>query len=201
MAADNKSLGKFMLDGIPPAPRGVPQIEVTFDIDANGILNVKAVDKGTNKEQHITITGSSGMSEEEVEKLKKEAEIHADEDKKKKDKVETRINAETLVSTCKRTLKDAGDKVDEDTKKPIQEKIEALEKLLADEGTDEAKIKEASDALSEEIQKVGAAMYQADPAQDAANAEKDDEDVKVYEKDEKEEDVVEGEVVEEEKKD
>jgi len=196
MAADNKSLGRFILDGIPPAPRGVPQIEVTFDIDANGILNVKALDKGTNKVQHITITGSSGMSDEEVEKLRKEAEIHADEDKKKKEKVETRINAEGLISTCERTLKDAGDKVDEDTKKPIQEKIDELKKLLEDENAENGKIKEASDALSELIQKVGAAMYEAAGAPGAKP--EDDEDVRVYEKDEEEkEDVVEGEVVEE----
>lgn len=202
MAADNKSLGKFILDGIPPAPRGIPQIEVTFDIDANGILNVKATDKGTNKAQHITITGSSGMSEEEVEKLRKEAEMHADEDKKKKEKVEVRINAEGLISTCERTLKDAGDKVDEDTKKPIQEKIDELKKLLEDENADDEKIKAATEALSEEIQKVGAAMYEAAGGAPGGEAPEDDENVKVYEKDEekKEEDVVEGEVVDEEEK-
>ncbi len=202
MAPDNKSLGKFILDGIPPAPRGVPQIEVTFDIDANGILNVKALDKGTNKKQHITITGSSGMSDEEVEKLRKEAEMHADEDKQKKESVETRINAENLVSTCERTLKDAGDKITDDIKKPIQEKVDSLKKLLEDKDADLDKIKEESDALSEEIQKIGSQMYQdAAGAQDAADAEKkgtsdDDENVRVYEKDEEE--VVEGEVVDEE---
>ncbi len=201
MAADNKSLGKFILDGIPPAPRGVPQIEVTFDIDANGILNVKALDKGTNKVQNITITGSSGMSDEEVEKLRKEAEMHAEEDKEKKEKVEVRINAETLVSTCEKTLKDAGDKVSDDIKKPVEEKLETLKKLLLEEKADTDKIKAASDELSEEIQKVGAEMYKAaGAAQDAADSEQkgmeDDEDVKVYEKD----DAVEGEVVDEEKK-
>jgi len=202
MVSDNKSLGKFTLDGIPPAPRGVPQVEVTFDIDANGILNVKAMDKATNKTQNITITGSSGMSDEEVEKLRKEAEIHADEDKKKKESVEIRINAENLISTCERTLKDAGDKVTDDIKKPIEEKIEEVKKLLAEDNVDEEKLKTATDSLSEEIQKVGSQMYKdAAGAEDAANAEKagaeDDENVRVYEKDEEE--VVEGEVVDEEK--
>jgi len=203
MAADNKSLGKFVLDGIPPAPRGVPQVEVTFDIDANGILNVKALDKGTNKTQHITITGSSGMSDEEVEKLRKEAEIHAEEDKKKKESVETRINAENLVATCERTLKDAGDKVGDDIKKPVQEKIDEVKKLLEDKDVNEEKLKTATDSLSEEIQKVGSQMYKdAAGAQDAADAETkgadgDDENVRVYEK---EDDVVEGEVVDKDKK-
>jgi len=167
MAIDNKSLGRFLLDGIPPAPRGIPQIEVTFDIDANGILNVKAKDKATNKEQHITITGSTNMSDAEIEKMRKEAEKYAEEDKKKKEAVETRNKAESLVLQAERTLKDAGDKVAEDIKKPVMEKIDALKKLLESKdsaGAPNAKpdeLQKGYDELSEVIQKVGAEMYKA----------------------------------------
>jgi molecular chaperone DnaK len=167
MAIDNKSLGRFLLDGIPPAPRGIPQIEVTFDIDANGILNVKAKDKATNKEQHITITGSTNMSDAEIEKMRKEAEKYAEEDKKKKEAVETRNKAESLVLQAERTLKDAGDKVSEDIKKPVTEKIDALKKLLESKdsaGAPNAKpedLQKGYDELSEVIQKVGAEMYKA----------------------------------------
>ena len=161
LAADNKSLGKFVLDGIPPAPRGVPQIEVTFDIDANGIINVKAKDKATNKEQHITITGSSNIPEADIEKMRKEAEQFAEEDKKKKEGIETRNHAESLVLQCERTLKDAGDKVADTVKKPVTEKIDILKKLLENKDAKLEDIKKAHDELSEEIQKVGAAMYQA----------------------------------------
>ena len=174
MAADNKTLGRFILDGIPPAPRGVPQIEVTFDIDANGVLNVKAKDNATNKEQHITITASTGLSEEEIEKMKKDAEEHAEEDKKKKETIEVKNMAETLIHTTEKTLKDAGDKVDEATKKTVEEKVEALKKVLkeddpAKDGASIEAIKKASEELSTEIQKVGAAMYQA--SQEAAKQE------------------------------
>jgi molecular chaperone DnaK len=161
MAADNKSLGKFILDGIPPAPRGIPQIEVTFDIDANGILNVKAVDKATNKEQRITIQGSSGMSKEEVERLAKEAELHAEEDRKKKELIEAKNIADSLVYQSEKTLKDAGDKVESGLKKDVEEKIEALKKILADTTATKENIKKATDDLSAAIQKVGAAMYQS----------------------------------------
>lgn len=198
MAADNKSLGRFILDGIPPAPRGVPQIEVTFDIDANGILSVKALDKATNKEQHITITGSSGLSEEEVEKLRKEAEEHAAEDEKKKDLAETRNQAESLVFQSEKLLKDAGDKVGDDVKGPVEEKIQAVKDELGKEDIDVDALKSATDALSEEIQKVGSQMYEAaktDEANEAHEAAEDD-GVKVTDHNEKE-DVVEGEVVEE----
>lgn len=167
MAADNKSLGRFMLDGIPPAPRGVPQVEVSFDIDANGILNVKAIDKATNKEQSITIQGSTGLSDEEVEKMKKDAEEHADEDKKKKEKIEIKNNAETLVSSTEKTLKDAGDKVDKKVKKTVEEKVDALKKVK--DSDDIEAIKKASEELSQEIQKVGQQMYQA--AQDKSKAD------------------------------
>lgn len=213
MATDNKSLGKFMLDGIPPAPRGVPQVEVTFDIDANGILNVKAKDKATGKEQHITITGSSNMSEDEIEKMKKEAEQHAEEDKKKQESIETRNKAESLVFQSEKTLKEAGDKVSDDIKKPVQEKIDALKKVLENKEAKNEEIKPAYETLSEEIQKVGSELYKAagegTPGADgkgtgataetastgATTTEKDG--VKVNQK--SEEDVVEGEVVEEEK--
>lgn len=158
MAADNKSLGKFILDGIPPAPRGIPQIEVSFDIDANGILNVKAVDKATNKTQHITITGSTGLSKDEVEKMTKEAEMHAEEDRKKKEQVEAKNQAEGLIATAERTLKDAGDKVEAGLKKEVEEKMAALKGVL-DTGTKEDLEGKTKD-LSESLQKVGSAMYQ-----------------------------------------
>lgn len=208
MSADNKSLGRFILDGIPPAPRGVPQIEVSFDIDANGIMNVKATDKGTGKTQHITITGSSNMNEEEIEKMRQEAEQHAEEDKKKKEAVEVRVNAESLINQTERTLKDAGDKVGDDVKKPVQEKVDALKKLLEDENASNDDIKKAHEALSEEIQKIGAAMYQASSAAGEAQqaeaastgGEADDDGVKVKKADgSDQEDVVEGEVVDEKK--
>ena len=158
MAMNNKSLGRFMLDGIPPSPRGVPQVEVTFDIDANGILNVKAKDKATSKEQSIRIEASSGLSEEEIEKMKKDADTHAEEDKKKKEKIEIKNNADTLVYTTEKLLRDAGDKIKEDDKKTITEKVEALKKVK--EGDDIEAIKKASEELSLEAQKIGAAMYQ-----------------------------------------
>ncbi|MCL5970421.1 MAG: molecular chaperone DnaK, partial [Patescibacteria group bacterium] len=157
MAADNKSLGRFILDGIPPAPRGVPQIEVSFDIDASGILSVKATDKATGKEQSIKITGSTGLTKEEVEKMTKEAEAHAAEDAEKKGKVEVRNQADSLIFTAEKSLKDAGDKVAEDVKKEVEEKISALRGVL-DSGSKEeleTKTKELSDSLT----KVGQAMY------------------------------------------
>ncbi len=157
MAADNKSLGRFVLDGIPPAPRGVPQIEVSFDIDASGILSVKASDKATGKEQSIKITGSTGLTKEEVEKMTKEAEAHAQEDAEKKGKVEARNQADSLIFTAEKSLKDAGDKVTEDIKKEVEEKVSALKGIL-DTGTKEeleTKTKELSDTLT----KVGQSMY------------------------------------------
>ncbi len=166
MAGDNKSLGRFVLDGIPPAPRGVPQLEVTLDIDANGILNVSAKDKGTGKEQKITIQGSSGLSDEEVEKMRKEAEAHADEDSKKQESIELRNSADTLIYSSEKTLKDAGDKVSAEDKTAVEDAIRELREALGGDDTDAIKAK--SDALSEHIQKVGAAMYQS------AQAESDD---------------------------
>ena len=157
-ASDNKSLGRFILDGIPPAPRGVPQVEVTFDIDANGILTVKAKDKATNKEQHITIQGSSNLSKEDVERMKKEAEAHAAEDRKRREVVDMRNQADTLISVSEKTLKDAGDKAKAEDKTAVEEKMKAL-KDVKDKDDQEA-IKKAMDELSAAIQKVGAAMYE-----------------------------------------
>jgi len=159
MANDNRTLGRFILDEIPPAPRGVPQVEVSFDIDANGILNVKAQDKATGKEQKITITASSGLSDEEIEKMKKEAEEHAEEDKKKKKLVETRNLAEQLILTTEKTLKDAGEKVTPDEKREIEDKITALKGVKEQDNLDEIKAK--TEGLSQAIQKVGAKMYES----------------------------------------
>jgi molecular chaperone DnaK len=157
MAADNKSLGRFVLDGIPPAPRGVPQIEVTFDIDANGILNVKAVDKATGKEQSIKITGSTGLTKEEVERMTKEAEAHAAEDAEKKEAVEARNQADSLIFTAEKSLKDAGDKVAEDVKKEVEEKVAALKGILDSGSKEDLEIK--TKELSEVLQKIGQNMY------------------------------------------
>jgi len=166
MAADNKSLGRFILDGIPPAPRGIPQIEVTFDIDANGILNVTAKDKATNKEQKITIKGSTGLSDEEVEKITKDAEKHAEEDKLKKEKIEARNQADTLIFTAEKTLKDAKDKVKKEDKEEVEKKVKALKDILDSAEKDELEAK--SKDLSESLQKVGSAMYEAQQKQEQA---------------------------------
>jgi len=200
MAADNKSLGRFILDGIPPAPRGVPQVEVAFDIDASGILSVKATDKATGKEQSIKITGSTGLTKEEVEKMTKEAEMHASEDTEKKEKVETKNAADSLIFTAEKTLKDAGDKVSEDVKKEVEEKVTALKGVL-DTGSKEdleTKTKELSDSL----QKIGQAMYgskdsaQGQGQESTANGQKEE---RIEEKEEdgktSADEPVEGEVV------
>jgi molecular chaperone DnaK len=158
MAADNKSLGKFILDGIPPAPRGMPQIEVTFDIDANGILKVTAQDKATGRSQHITITASSGLSESEVEKMRKDAELHAEEDRRRKELIEARNNADNTVYAAEKALRDFGDKVPADTKSEVEAKVAEVKK--AAEGEDVAAIKSATEALGQAIQKIGAAVYQ-----------------------------------------
>jgi molecular chaperone DnaK len=163
MAADNKSLGRFILDGIPPSPRGIPQIEVKFDLDANGILKVSATDKATGKEQSIRIEASSGLSEEEIENMKKDAEKYADEDKKKKEVVEIKNTADTLIFTTEKALKDAGDKVPADKKKPVEEKIEALKKVK--DSDDIEAIKKANEELSTEAQKIGQELYQAAQAE------------------------------------
>ena len=205
MASDNKSLGRFILDGIPPAPRGVPQIEVTFDIDANGILNVKAQDKATGKEQGIKITGSTGLTKDEVEKMTKEAEEHAKEDEEKKELIETKNNADSLIFTAEKTLKDAGDKADENLKKEVEEKIANLKSIL-ETGTKEDLETKTKD-LSDSLQKVGQAMYQSggagqqstdDTQQTTGPQEDSQEDSKTSKKEKKnsdKEEPVEGEVV------
>ena len=195
MAADNKSLGRFILDGIPPAPRGVPQIEVSFDIDASGILSVKATDKATGKEQSIKITGSTGLTKEEVEKMTKEAEAHAAEDAEKKGKVEVRNQADSLIFTAEKSLKDAGGKVAEDVKKEVEEKITALRGVL-DSGSKEeleTKTKELSDSLT----KVGQAMYggQNQPGQPQAEEPSSEANGEAKADDKKSDEPVEGEIV------
>ncbi len=162
MARDNKTLGRFTLDGIPPAMRGVPQIEVTFDIDANGIVNVTACDKGTGKEQHITITSSTNMSKEDIEKAVKEAEMHAAEDKIQKENVETRNNAENLVFQCEKTMADAGDKLTEEDKAPVNAAVETLKETLKTD--DFAKIKADTEALTQALYKISEKLYQASGA-------------------------------------
>jgi len=158
MAADNKTLGRFMLDGILPAPRGLPQIEVTFDIDANGILNVSARDKGTGREQKITITASSGLAKEEVERMTKEAEMHAAEDQRRKEEAETRNTADTLAYTAEKTLREQGEKVPSDLRQQVEGKIAAVRSAL--QGQDIAYLHRTVQELSEVLQQVGAAVYQ-----------------------------------------
>ncbi len=158
MANDNKTIGRFELADIPPAPRGVPQVEVTFDIDANGILNVGAKDLGTGKEQSIRITASSGLSEDEIEKMVKDAELHSSEDKKKRELIETRNQADSLVYTTEKAIKEHGDKVDEETKKGIESALEDLKKAM--ENDDPAVIKSKTEALATASQKLGEVLYQ-----------------------------------------
>jgi molecular chaperone DnaK len=158
MATDNKSLGRFHLDGIPPAPRGIPQIEVTFDIDANGILNVKAEDKGTGKEKSIRITGSTKLSDDEISRMKKEAEKHAEEDEKRKEKIEIRNNGDAMVHTTQKTLESLKDKISDDDKKNIEEDLKKLRKALAGDDIDE--IKEKTETLQKTIQEASTKIYQ-----------------------------------------
>jgi molecular chaperone DnaK len=167
MAADNKTLGKFILGGIPPAPRGVPQVEVTFDIDANGILKVSAKDKASGKEANITIQGSTGLSKDEVEKLRKDAEMHAAEDAKKKEMIEAKNLAETMSYTAEKALKDAGDKVPADVRAEVEGKINDLKALK--DSTDKTAIENATKALSDTMQKIGSAMNAASSAGQAAS--------------------------------
>lgn len=157
MAGDNKSLGRFILDGIPPAPRGVPQVEVTFDLDASGILNVKAKDKATSKEQTIKITGSTGLTDEEIKRMTKEAEENAKEDEAKKDEIETRNKADSLIYQSEKALKDAGDKAPAEVKTEVEEKIKALREIQAAGPIDEVKTK--TEELSAVLSKIGESMY------------------------------------------
>ncbi|MFA7681719.1 MAG: molecular chaperone DnaK [Candidatus Peribacteraceae bacterium] len=189
MAGDNKSLGRFILDGIPPAPRGVPQIEVTFDIDTNGILHVTAKDKGTSKEQHITIQGSTGLSKEEIEKMQKDAELHAEEDKKKKEGVDARNNADALVFNLEKQMRDHDAKIPDDMKKKVNTKIGDLKELLKREDASVDELKKATEALSTEAQEIGKLIYEAAQQQSAQEDSKATKDSK--------EEVVDAEVVDE----
>ncbi len=159
MAGDNRTLGRFHLDGIPPAPRGIPQIEVSFDIDANGILNVSAKDKGTGREQKITITASSGLSKEEIEKMRKEAEVHGAEDRKRKEEADLRNQADGLAYTAEKTVKEAGDKIEKADKEKIEKAVAEVRKAL--EGKDAEKIKKALEALQKDVYEVSAKIYKA----------------------------------------
>lgn len=170
MSADNKSLGRFNLEGIPPAPRGLPQVEVTFDVDSNGILTVKAKEKTTGKEQSIRIEGSTGLSKDDIERMKKDAEAHADEDAKRKDLIDAKNLAEQMVYTAEKALKENGDKISDDIKKDVEDKMGDLRK--AREGDDMAAIKSASDALSSSMQKIGEAMAKATEGKAAPEGEK-----------------------------
>lgn len=171
MATDNKSLGRFVLSGIPPAPRGTPQVEVTFDIDASGILNVTAKDKASSKEAKITITGSTGLSKEEIEKMKKEAEAHAAEDAEKKEKIESRNKADNMIYLAEKTVKDAGEKAKEEDKKTIEEKTKALKDILETGSKDD--LEKATSELSDVVQKLGAAMYQSPQGQEGQQGQQD----------------------------
>jgi molecular chaperone DnaK len=162
LAADNKSLARFILDGMPPAPRGVPQIEVSFDIDANGIVNVRAKDKATGKEQHVTITATSGLAKDEVEKLVRDAQAHAEEDRRNRERIETRNEADNLAYQAEKALRDAGDKVPADVKSDVEQKVAAVKDALKTDDTE--KIKSAADALRQSSTKIGEAMYKADQA-------------------------------------
>ncbi|MBI4032791.1 Hsp70 family protein, partial [Candidatus Berkelbacteria bacterium] len=168
MAADNRSLGRFILDGIPPAPRGVPQVEVTFDIDANGILGVSAKDKATGKEQKIVIQASSGLSEDEIERMRKDAESHEAEDAKKRELIELRNRADTMVYTADKTLKDAGDKVKSEDKRGVEDAVLALKGVL--DNDDAAPIKEKLEALETKLSELGTKLYQQSADQPASPA-------------------------------
>ncbi|AKB62063.1 molecular chaperone DnaK [Methanosarcina mazei] len=173
IASENKTLGRFILDGIPPAPRGIPQIEVTFDIDANGILHVSAKDLGTGKQQSISIQKPGGLSDDEIERMVKDAEMHAEEDRKRKEEVEIRNNAEALINAAEKTIKEAGDLATEDQKSKVNAAIEDLKKAL--EGKDAEDIKAKTEALQESVYPISTAMYQkaqqAQQAQQAAGGE------------------------------
>jgi len=175
MASDNKSLGRFILDGILAAPRGLPQIEVKFDIDTNGLLSVKAKDLGTGKEQHISIQGSTGLSKEEVEKMKKDAELHADEDKKKRELIDVRNQADALVFSLEKQMKEHDAKIPDDMKKNVNDKMNSLRELLKKEGATVDELKKATEETSAAAQEMGKLVYEAAQKEQQANASKDGE--------------------------
>jgi molecular chaperone DnaK len=196
LARDNRTLGRFHLIGLPPAPRGIPQIEVTFDIDANGIVNVQAKDLGTGKEQKITITASSGLAKEDVDRMMREAESHADEDKKRREEIETRNRADQLLYAGERMLKDSGDKLSPTDRSSVESAMEELKKAMA--GTDVAAITQAMDALTKAQHAVAESLYknaqapgggQTPPASDAGGGSQAS--------NEKEGEVIDAEVVDE----
>jgi len=192
MIEGNKSLGRFVLDGIPSAPRGVPQIEVTFNIDANGILNVTAKDKGTGKEQSITISGSGNLDKSEVEKMAKEAEAHAEEDKAKKEQVEARNILDSAVYQAEKMKKDNDEKLSDDDKKTIDEAVESAKKIVKDEKADKEALESASKELNDKIMPIGAKMYEDASKENEAKDDSEDDSKKSDEP-------IEGEVVDEEK--
>jgi len=193
MASDNKTLGRFILDGIPPAPRGVPQIEVRFEIDANGILNVNAKDLATNKEQKITITASTGLKDDEIEKMVEEAAKHAEEDKKKRERAEKRNNADSLCFNIEKLLEENGDKIEEDEKKDLKEGVDEVKKIIEKEDFNEEELEKKVDSLTKKMQDVSKKMYEKAASESKKESEKEEK------KDDKkkEEEVKEGEVVEE----
>jgi len=194
MAADNKSLGRFILDGIPPAPRGVPQVEVTFDIDSNGILHVTAKDKKTGKEQKITIQNSTNLTEAEIEKMKKEAEAHAEDDKKKKELIESKNKATSVAFEIGKQLKEYGDKLEEKVKKEIEESVKKLEELAQKEDVTKSELDQATEALLKQAQKIGEAMQQSNKTDEPVKSKPSEKDKKESKKSDSE-DVEEGEVV------
>ena len=191
MIDGNKSLGRFILDGIPPAPRGIPQIEVTFNIDANGILNVTAKDKGTGKEQSITISGSGNLNKEDVEKMAKEAESHADEDKKRKEQVEAKNLLDSAIYQAEKLSRESKELSDDD-KKTIEEAVQAAKKVVSDDKASKEDLEKAAQELNDKIMPIGAKMYE--------NASKEDKEPKEDESSSKD-DSVEGEVVEDKPED
>ena len=194
-AVDNNSLGRFILDGIPPAPRGIPQIEVTFNIDANGIVNVKATDKGSGKEQHITIQNSGNLSDEEIKRMQQDAEANAESDKKRRELVDAKNHLDGTVFTAEKTLKDAAEKAEAEDKTALEAAIAAGKEILAKEDASKEELEKTALDVSEKMQKVGAAMYASAPGGEDAP-----EEVEAHEADGKTSEPVEGEVVDEEKK-
>jgi molecular chaperone DnaK len=205
MSADNKSLGRFILDGIPPAPRGVPQVEVSFDIDASGILKVAAKDKASGKTQNITISGAVGLSDDEVKRMQEEAEHHKEEDQKKAEKIAVRNQADSMVAASEKALKDAGDKAPAEIKTKVEEKIKSVKDVLAKEDAGKEEIEAATKDLSDTLSQIGQAIYAEgdkgaggpEAAAEGDSKDKTSDDSSKSEKDKKKDDKVEeGEVVE-----
>lgn len=190
LARDNKSLGRFILDGIPPSPRGIPQVEVTFDIDSNGILHVKAKDLGTAKEQHITIQGSTGLSKDEVERMRKDAEVHAEEDKKKRDLIDVRNNADALIFNLDKQIREYDAKIPDATKKTVNEKLNELREMLKNENASAEDIKKLTEDTAAAAQEIGRIVYEEAAKKQSGGEEKKKDDVvdaEVVDKDTKEE--------------